>query len=292
LDKEPIFEGYYLNFFRQEKWCFDKCVVPALLVTLVGAHLSVSFVAHAEQVVMDPATPLLPLLFLPHDRAMMESVARCLWAVKRCVKHLKQFYSELQYSKPTATDSIERFRFPYLNSVVVDGVADPVDIHYLSQVGKKLVFRALLQLPTGAVEIIVKFTKQYCEAAHRICHEFERGAPYLYHVVRLPGHWIAVVMEDIQETRLFSKDSDWLILSRLMNNLHEHNIVHGDLRLGNILISADRVCLIDFDWSGVVEEQKYPSFMNHADIIWPPGASDGLSLRKEHDLHFLELLGL
>ena len=289
---EPIFEGlgYYLNFFRQEQWCFGKCVVPALLVTSVGAHLSVSFVAHAEQVVMDPATPLLPLLFLPHDRAMMESVARCLWAVKRCVKHLKQFYSELQHS--TATDSIERFSFPYLNSVVVDGVADPVHIDYLSQVGKKLVFRALLELPTGAVEIIVKFTKQYCEAAHRVCYEFERGAPYLYHIGHLPGHWIAVVMEDIQETRLFCKDSDWPILSRLVNKLHEHNIVHGDLRLGNILISADRVCLIDFDWSGVVDEQKYPSFMNHADIIWPPGASDGLCLSKEHDLHFLELFRL
>ena len=54
---EPNFEGlgYYLNFFRQEEWCFERCVVPALLVTLVGANLSVSFVAHAEKLVMDPA---------------------------------------------------------------------------------------------------------------------------------------------------------------------------------------------------------------------------------------------
>ena len=183
----------------------------------------------------------------------MESVARCMWALKKCVKHLKTFYTELQMSKSTATamDSIEQFRFPYLNSVVIDGVADPVGIYYLSQVGKKLIFRAILQLPAGPAKIVVKFTKTYCEQAHRVCYDYGRGAPYLYQICQLPGRWIAIVMEDIQETRKFSKESDLPQLRQLVDRLHGSNFVHGDLRLGNILISADRVCLIDFDWSGV-----------------------------------------
>ena len=285
---EPNFEGlgYFLNFFREEKWCFDKCVVPALLVTLVGANLSVNFVAHAEQIVMDPATPLIPLLYLPHDRAMMESAARCLWALKKCVKSLKQFYSDIQSTPP---DSIEKFKFPYLTSIAMDSVAEPVDIHYTEQVGKKLIFRAVLKLPTGDAKIVVKFTKQYCESAHRACYECNQGAPHLYHICHLPGHWIAVVMEDIQETRPFSKESDLPALRRLVEHLHDSDIVHGDLRMGNILVSRDRVCLIDFDWSGEVDVQTYPSFMNHVDISWPEGASDGLTLKKAHDLHFLEL---
>ena len=44
--------------------------------------------------------------------------------------------------------------------------------------------------------------------------------------------------------------------------------------------------------TGVVQKglHMYPFGMNHTDICWPEGASDGLPLMKEHDKYFLENL--
>lgn len=59
-----------------------------------------------------------------------------------------------------------------------------------------------------------------------------------------------------------------------------------------ILLLSDyqQIKVIDFDWSGKCGVTKYPYFMNHFQIEWPPGASDNLIIKKEHDLWWVENL--
>jgi hypothetical protein len=81
-------------------------------------------------------------------------------------------------------------------------------------------------------------------------------------------------------------------LQDLVNRLHFQNLVHGDLRANNIRVVGDRVCIIDFDWSGKAGIQRYPDFMNHQEIVWPDGARDGEFLYPEHDIEWLKRLGV
>ncbi|PKB92369.1 hypothetical protein RhiirA5_248815, partial [Rhizophagus irregularis] len=75
--------------------------------------------------------------------------------------------------------------------------------------------------------------------------------------------------------------------------LHENGIVFADLRDSNILVIKNedeyRGMLVDFDWAGEDNKDLYPSFMN-ADINWPTGAEDNKVLKKEHDIHWLDVL--
>ena len=69
-----------------------------------------------------------------------------------------------------------------------------------------------------------------------------------------------------------------------------HQVVHGDFRDSNILVNASslEVRIIDFDWAGRRGIDTYPMFMNHNDIEWPDGASDGALLKQEHDTWWLK----
>jgi hypothetical protein len=56
-----------------------------------------------------------------------------------------------------------------------------------------------------------------------------------------------------------------------------------------MLVSNDRVFLVDFDWAGRSGEARYPHFMSR-DVAWPPGASDGELITFEHDVHMVNVL--
>ena len=73
-------------------------------------------------------------------------------------------------------------------------------------------------------------------------------------------------------------------LQHAVQLLHGAGFVHGDLRPNNILVTSDGVRIIDFEWAGVAEQTVYPFFMNHFDIEWPNGATDGQPITKAHDL--------
>jgi hypothetical protein len=80
-------------------------------------------------------------------------------------------------------------------------------------------------------------------------------------------------------------------LIQVVNRLNQAGLVHGDLRGNNIRVIDERVCLLDFDWSGLAGTQRYPGFMNHTGgIDWAEGVSDGLPLQTAHDQHMLARL--
>jgi hypothetical protein len=47
------------------------------------------------------------------------------------------------------------------------------------------------------------------------------------------------------------------------------------------------VAIIDFDWSGPVD-QRYPLFINHETITWPEGVQDGQPMKQEHDIAWID----
>jgi serine/threonine protein kinase len=83
-----------------------------------------------------------------------------------------------------------------------------------------------------------------------------------------------------------------LAICRHLQRLHSDGIVHGDIKLGNIVFATDpaKSGLIDFDFSGKEGEKKYPPGFNRdikAEGERHGGARGGSALQKSHDLHSL-----
>ena len=244
----------------------------------------------------------------------MTQTAKAFRAMKDCVENLRQFYCTLQQQHPITSPAISesssssvslQLQFPYRRHFSFHG--SRIEFDYDKRYAEKLVFEAhttsadtagALPLNTG---LIVKFTRTYCSEAHTICHSFHRAAPQLYALEALAGGWFMVVMEILRGFDIYFPLDRSLYdsLAAVVETLHAQDYVHGDLRVCNILVGPEdslgdvadcrqRICLIDFDWTGKEGSTRYPGFMNHQDVQWPEGASDYLPLRKAHDLCFLD----
>lgn len=77
-------------------------------------------------------------------------------------------------------------------------------------------------------------------------------------------------------------------LKFVLNLLETNSMVHGDLRSANIYFDSEiqKLQIIDFDWAGIHNTDKYPLFLNHSDITWPEGVSDGSTIMHAHDVAF------
>jgi hypothetical protein len=222
---------------------------------------------------------MLPLLVLKQDTAMMIKVARALKAAKECVDNLTEFYERLPAAVPPE-EEIEQLKYPYPRDFKV--CAEAVRFTYDGQVEEKLVFLAHVTSAAGGMQagqqIIVKFAKTYSPEAHQRCYDHEQSAPRLYAHAQLVNGWHIVVMERVAGRGFGARQEEAALQQRLrsvVHHLHAGGFVHGDLRVNNVLL--------DFDWSGPAGQQLYPAFMNHTQIDWPEGASDGKPLEFEHD---------
>jgi serine/threonine protein kinase len=173
----------------------------------------------------------------------------------------------------------------------------------VKQIGEKMVFLAQTISTTHSgipinTNIVVKFTRSYSKEAHQICFSYQQSAPEFYSCESLKGGWHMIIMEWLEGYECYNPVhyslSNKSLIREILENLHAHDFVHGDLRDCNILIHPHgvnpRICLIDFDWSGKENTMRYPAFMNHKEVNWAQGASDFLPLKKKHDLHFLDIL--
>lgn len=282
--------GYYMQIL-QSKSCFRECTsMPVLLLSISGPFLCFFFLANTDAVVMDPAA-FLCCFFLPQDVPQMTQLARALRAMKECIGELESSYQNT-VSIVAHDDLLEQLQFPYFKSFLLpDG--EQVEIDYIKQVERRLVFLAQTEMNGQVTTVIVKFARSYNVEAHKICYGFAEGAPKLYYYGQLNGGWTVVVMELLSAMNVVRNRSitslQYQLLDNLIAKLHSEGYVHGDLREYNIMVGdeTDRVCVIDFDWAGKEGDAIYPNFMNHIDVQWPAGASDGKKIAKEHDLYFL-----
>ena len=76
-----------------------------------------------------------------------------------------------------------------------------------------------------------------------------------------------------------------------IQKLHDAQLVFGDLRAVNVMISGDKVFLIDFDWAGKVNEARYPLNLSRS-VKWPKEAEE-LEMEyilMDHDRFMLDQL--
>ena len=307
--------GFYLRSLAFASYARDRCVCPCLLMCLVGPNMCLWAAVNGLTPSADPLTGFLPLLVLPQDRAMMENVARALKAAKLGAKELTDGYQRLPTARLSDSES-DQLMFPYKRTFKFCQREYKFDYDLEGQCRQKLVFAATLTGVQGGEEkkedsgdskgegeeglqigsaLVVKFTKTYFQEAHELCYAHNQSAPRLFACSPLPGGWLMVVMEAVEGIAFCPRQEGASVrLSALVNHMHENRLVHGDIREGNVLLRGDgsdgRVCVLDFDWAGRVGEARYPTFMNHADVNWPAGASDGELILPEHDMQMMHML--
>ncbi|RPD68891.1 hypothetical protein L226DRAFT_548375 [Lentinus tigrinus ALCF2SS1-7] len=155
------------------------------------------------------------------------------------------------------------------------------------------------------VEVIVKFTAEYNEHAHRLLAA-AGFAPALHACVPVCGGVKMIVMDRVRGEMAWcvQKRDEPLPLTvyedvrSAIELLHGEGLVFGDLRPPNVMCvprgSASGeapnlgAMLVDFDWVGRADEGRYPVVLNDDLGIWPPGVERGGIMRKDHDLYFLE----
>ncbi|KAI0029557.1 hypothetical protein K488DRAFT_56095, partial [Vararia minispora EC-137] len=144
---------------------------------------------------------------------------------------------------------------------------------------------------------VVKFTRTYSCDVHAFCATRGR-APNLLAYECLPGGWIGVAMEfvDIRDHLAAAfqaaspdKRQGWRVdLRALIQELHEEDLVHGDLRAANIVVDNEgKIMLVDFDWGGHDGQVTYPTWCLNPELMNGRLAED-LIIRKCDDIRILE----
>ena len=90
-----------------------------------------------------------------------------------------------------------------------------------------------------------------------------------------------------EETNAQTTEKVQLELRRALDLLYDHGMVFGDLRPPNIMIiKANEVKLIDFNWAGENGQAKYPYLMSPG-INWPEGVKALALIKTGHDFDML-----
>ncbi|KAF0386851.1 Protein kinase-like domain containing protein [Gigaspora margarita] len=270
---------------------------PCFLVTIAGPYFSVSGAVLADIAIIDPLTPVFPLIWQKHDE-MMLSVSRTFRALKKSLKILYQDYNQvgnLVQNHPKDPS------FPSFPNIIINEECYNVEID--CKIDDYLLWVVTLyneQGPPKPKRACVKVVQKdkYSLNTHQLLAE-AGYAPKVLASLIIPGNWLMVYMEyleDYSTLNYFASINERNHLrekiKEIVGYLHDAGHVHGDLREGNILVcrltnNDFDVKLIDFEWSGEVGSACYSHFMNHADIEWPDGAEDGKLVTKNHDTNLL-----
>ena len=283
--REPLMQtiSEYANVFQDSSAvCFNA---PCLLVQLVGTTMFICGAVVTDKILVDQLCCPVSLLITPYNKHNSIRCVRYLRALKDAVHSLVKYYDgiHLAYAKP--------FNAPKYPTAVSN-------VEFLDQIKPNL-FRG--QWGPEKENAVIKIVQTYSVDAHRYCAD-SRFAPALLDVQMITPQFTAVIMKDcvgavmLHEFLLTCSEEDRVATrsgcERALSCLHGNGFVHGDFRGHNILVlkesGAIQVLLIDFDWTGPENVALYPACMNHEGIAWPQGVHVGASLRKEHDLVFLE----
>jgi len=295
--------GYFLAFCKEMKdhSAYHVTNFPCFLVVISGPYFSVSGAVFADKAIVDPLTPVFPLIWQQYDEAMMVSIAKTFRALKISLQLLHQYYAnvdELIQDVPQTVHPVH----PSFPEVIIDDKSYVVQIN--SQISTNLLWEVTLlneQEPHLIIYVKAVQKHQYSLDTHQLLAEVGY-APKVLATSVIPGNWLLIYMECLNNHSILHnisnlEDSERNSLKKKIKEVVEylHNLehVHGDLREGNILVrqledNEFDVKLIDFEWSGKVGSARYSPFMNRKDIQWPDGAQDCKLVTKNHDLFMLE----
>ena len=261
---------------------------PAFLLAIMGPWICVLGAVFTDKPIVQPLTPL---LWLGRMKSQYEQVTRVFAALSMGIDELQDSYSKVDFSRVSSA----RF-FPYITSFKTNTGQD-IQFSYeryaepYGQISKPV----FVGRTEDDQKIIVKFTEAYNDEAHILLAE-EGFAPPLLHCNRETFQdFTMVIMGYVDGKQLFQKYSDKVLgeVSKALAILHSKDLVFGDLRSPNILVTnEDKVQLVDFDWCGKKGEGTYPVDINLVDIQWPEGVVPGGYLQVEHDEEMYQMLSL
>lgn len=302
--------AYYAHWVSAESNAeLRSCTTcPVFLMDLVGPYVSVSGGMFLESCFVSPLTPILRLFYVRNEPSNLQ-LARFFRALKNGVHSLRTFYQKAMKLPRQSLDPLQ-FAFPCHREYCLPShnvrftyqraINHRVFVCQVSSVEEKTCSESASQssnvqesqpLPKINETIIVKFVRYYGSKAHRILAE-ANCAPRLYAVVKLVPDWLMVVMSQV-DGQILDDNSITIAtfnkLSQALNQLHAANLVHGDLRSSNVMVSGSEVYVIDFDWSGEHEKHCYPYFMSKT-IPWPAEVADNAIMKFEHDIEMLNRL--
>jgi serine/threonine protein kinase len=255
-----------------------------------------------EKIHLEPLTPIYNLTIHWTKRIFRNAIASSLDALKKIITRLERYYQDLAtLATPVAASSKMRM-FPYPTSYE-DETKVEIRFTYRSRIDDKLIFLASVD-GSDEYTLCIKFTQRYSEKAHRTLAELGH-APRLRAMSSLPGGWIMVVMDFSRYDPLYllplAFESKHVLRSNIrdiVQTLHNHNLVHGDIREINILVDRETttskdgcaIHLLDFDWAGTEGEVRYPEGVNTISVRRQDGVSDREIITKDHDMAMVDFL--
>ncbi|KAJ4500662.1 hypothetical protein C8R41DRAFT_810546 [Lentinula lateritia] len=212
---------------------------------------------------------------------------------------------------PNRLQSGDPSRFVHWKSLSCGGKEYNLEFHRrLTTYMDKTVFLAAMTLASDSkippTNVVVKFACRYGETGHRLLAEAGL-APRIYYCAfdETIGLWV-IVMDYVEGVVCKGKlvGGEAKSLTRAIKLLHDNDLVFGDLREPNIIISKPRecVCVVDFEWCGpckdikeggnvVQRRTRYPTNIAlSAEYNWAPGVEADRVIAKEHDNHRLQMM--
>ncbi|KAL0574474.1 hypothetical protein V5O48_007488 [Marasmius crinis-equi] len=296
--------------------------MPCFLLVLSGSHISVLGCANASlHPTLEYLTGFQVCTSMPSDPGVVfEGLARLFACLRRAITVLFEYYHGL----PQLLEHLPKRYLPLRNTFVTpDGQVSQIEYSNLLILGNNIWTGTLKLRDNPPVPVIVKFTRHYSVAAHRLL-EAASVAPKLHYWDSAPEddaeadgeeprlfYWRMIVMEHLKNAVTLydftgtSSDARQISghLQRAVMSLHSNDYVFGDLRPTNIMVEvrylADevqeeggerevRVALVDFDWAGKAGKARYPPGISIGGAIkWPEGVKPRALITKEHDLYWL-----
>jgi serine/threonine protein kinase len=225
-------------------------------------------------------------------------VARIFHALKASLEKLKLYYESL---RPTGDLPADSRYFPSITAYPHDD--GPVEFEYIGFLENSPDCTTLRARTKAGRDVVVKFVERYGERAHRLLADAGLAPKLLYcgsprsksdqpsyrsisMVVMeyVDGETLAMAKPKMDRGEIITVQSE---VQRALDVLHSRELVFGDLRLPNILITKDgNVKLIDFNWAGEDGQAKYPPLISQ-EITWPEGVEAMAVMRQQHDLDML-----
>ncbi|KAI0086843.1 hypothetical protein BDY19DRAFT_995585 [Irpex rosettiformis] len=290
---------------KEYKAVSDRCCCPALLISMAGSHLMISGAVFTDAFICEPLVNMFvgPITTATNPTQSdlhtgIRQVALVSRAVSVCIAKLADFYVSLPAKSISGSPGLmctpctPHFKkFPFAGG--------SIELEYIERLETydtpKSVFKARLK-DTSSTSVVVKFTPTYNKQAHELLGE-AMLAPKLWFCERVPevGGLYVVVMEyvKVDPTHALANDLNPAAIKSLRNTvhlLHNANLVHGDVRDPNVLVTQDGAMLIDFDWCGEEGRARYPYDISLDGISWHKGVVPGGEIKKEHDMFMLSNL--
>ncbi|KAG8685675.1 hypothetical protein FRC11_010231, partial [Ceratobasidium sp. 423] len=311
----------YSRLWRQAK-LWGWCCCPSILIAIAGPWMCVLGAVFLDCPIVQPLTDFLWLGSNPNKPRDFAFLARVFECVIKAREELDSYYAN--FIPPKTEEAVFGAFFPYPTYFIGED-GERVEFSYTTHLVRtrpeltshlnrsksqfapdKVVFLAKLRDSSRPTPIVVKFVQSYNVDAHKLLAQAGLAPKLLYdgsmrENERLGPDYRMIVMEYIDGIDLgryagpalperVSED-----ITRALSILHAEDLVFGDLRPPNVMLVRDDAGtivgakLIDFDWCGKHQEERYPFDMNNL-ITWASGVGPGALLDKQHDIDMMDRL--